>query len=76
MELLSALETLSTVTCAGALIIWMSIGSLSRSERSEEFAQRLMVLFCFNQVGDGYGLIWPRLFDTLLGSLIAAAASP
>lgn len=34
----------------------------------------LMVLFCFNQVGDGYGLIWPRLFDTLLGSLIAAAA--
>ncbi|MFC3608396.1 YccS family putative transporter [Stutzerimonas tarimensis] len=34
----------------------------------------LMVLFCFNQVGDGYGLIWPRLVDTLLGSLIAAAA--
>ncbi|MCQ4346439.1 YccS family putative transporter [Pseudomonas stutzeri] len=34
----------------------------------------LMVLFCFNQVGDGYGLIWPRLFDTLLGSLIAALA--
>ena len=34
----------------------------------------LMVLFCCNQVGDGYGLIWPRLFDTLLGSLIAAAA--
>lgn len=34
----------------------------------------LMVLFCFNQVGDGYGLIWPRLLDTLLGSLIAAAA--
>lgn len=34
----------------------------------------LLVLFCFNQVGDGYGLIWPRLVDTLLGSLIAAAA--
>lgn len=34
----------------------------------------LMVLFCFNQVGDGYGLIWPRLVDTLLGSLIAALA--
>ncbi|MET0845383.1 MAG: YccS family putative transporter, partial [Pseudomonas sp.] len=31
----------------------------------------LMVLFCFNQVGDGYGLFLPRLFDTLLGSLIA-----
>ncbi|WP_309675781.1 YccS family putative transporter [Pseudomonas sp.] len=34
----------------------------------------LMVLFCFNQVGDGYGLLLPRLFDTLLGSLIAGLA--
>ena len=34
----------------------------------------LLVLFCFNQVGDGYGLFWPRLVDTILGSLIAAAA--
>ncbi|MBW1245806.1 YccS family putative transporter [Pseudomonas tolaasii] len=34
----------------------------------------LMVLFCFNQVGDGYGLFVPRLLDTLLGSLIAGLA--
>ncbi|NWO10372.1 TIGR01666 family membrane protein [Chromohalobacter salexigens] len=34
----------------------------------------LMVLFCFNQVGDGFGLIWPRLFDTLLGAAIAGLA--
>ncbi|WP_460085155.1 YccS family putative transporter [Pseudomonas sp. H2_G03] len=34
----------------------------------------LMVLFCFNQVGDGYGLFLPRLLDTLLGSLIADLA--
>ena len=34
----------------------------------------LMILFCFNQVGDGYGLFLPRLFDTLVGSVIAAAA--
>jgi YccS/YhfK family integral membrane protein len=34
----------------------------------------LMVLFCVNQVGDGYGLFLPRLFDTLLGSLIAGLA--
>jgi uncharacterized membrane protein YccC len=34
----------------------------------------LMVLFCFNQIGDGYGLFLPRLFDTLLGSLIAGLA--
>ncbi len=34
----------------------------------------LMILFCFNQIGDGYGLIVPRLVDTLLGSLIAGLA--
>ncbi|KQQ54185.1 hypothetical protein ASF84_19805 [Pseudomonas sp. Leaf127] len=34
----------------------------------------VMVLFCFNQVGDGYGLLLPRLLDTLLGSLIAGLA--
>jgi YccS/YhfK family integral membrane protein len=34
----------------------------------------LLVLFCFNQVGDGYGLIVPRLVDTLIGSLIAGLA--
>lgn len=34
----------------------------------------LMVLFCFNQTGDGYGLFLPRLFDTLVGSLIAIVA--
>ncbi|RUR31183.1 YccS family putative transporter [Vreelandella nanhaiensis] len=34
----------------------------------------LLVLCSFNQVGDGFNLIWPRLFDTLLGSLIAGLA--
>ncbi|MNO48006.1 Inner membrane protein YccS [compost metagenome] len=34
----------------------------------------LLVLLCFNQVGNGYGLILPRLFDTLLGALIAGLA--
>ncbi|MDN3522817.1 YccS family putative transporter [Halomonas ramblicola] len=34
----------------------------------------LMVLSCFNQVSDGFGLIWPRLFDTLLGAGIAGVA--
>jgi YccS/YhfK family integral membrane protein len=37
-------------------------------------AMTLLVLLCFNQIGDGYGLIWPRLFDTLVGSLIAGLA--
>ena len=34
----------------------------------------LMVLFCFNQVGNGFMLIWPRLLDTLMGCLIAVLA--
>ena len=34
----------------------------------------LLVLLCFNQVGNGYDLIIPRLFDTLLGCAIAASA--
>ncbi|MCE8018700.1 TIGR01666 family membrane protein [Halomonas sp. MCCC 1A11036] len=34
----------------------------------------LLVLCSFNQVGDGFDLIWPRLFDTLIGALIAGVA--
>jgi YccS/YhfK family integral membrane protein len=33
-----------------------------------------LVLLSFNQVGDGFGLIVPRLYDTLIGSLIAGLA--
>ncbi len=31
----------------------------------------LMVVCCFNQVSDGYDVIWPRLIDTLIGSVIS-----
>lgn len=34
----------------------------------------LLVLFCFNQIGDGHGLFMPRLIDTLLGGLLAGLA--
>lgn len=34
----------------------------------------LLVLCSFHQVGDGFDLIWPRLFDTLIGALIAGVA--
>lgn len=34
----------------------------------------VMVLICFNQFGDGYVWIWPRLLDTVLGCLVAVAA--
>lgn len=35
----------------------------------------VMALLCFNLIGDGYVLLWPRLSDTLVGCAIAAAAS-
>ncbi len=35
----------------------------------------VMALFCFNLLGDGFVLIWPRLLDTLIGCAIAAAAA-
>ena len=33
----------------------------------------VLVLFCFAQVGEGYAVILPRLFNTILGCLIAVA---
>ena len=31
----------------------------------------LFVVVCFNQVGNGYDVMWPRLLDTLIGAAIA-----
>lgn len=35
----------------------------------------VMALLCFNLIGNGYMLLWPRLLDTLLGALIAVAGA-
>lgn len=32
----------------------------------------LFVVLCFNQAGNGYEIMWPRLLDTLIGAAIAA----
>ncbi|GAB2560994.1 TIGR01666 family membrane protein [Dyella jejuensis] len=32
----------------------------------------LFVVLCFNQAGNGYAVMWPRLLDTLIGAGIAA----
>ncbi|MCD8456732.1 YccS family putative transporter [Xylella taiwanensis] len=50
---------------------------LTRTERYmvATTAITAMVLFCFNLIGNGFVLIWPRLFDTLIGCAIAAAAA-
>ena len=34
----------------------------------------ILVLFCFHQQGEGYAVILPRLFDTLIGCLLAVTA--
>lgn len=34
----------------------------------------LFVVLCFNQVGRGYDVMWPRLLDTLIGVGVAALA--
>jgi YccS/YhfK family integral membrane protein len=34
----------------------------------------LFVVLCFNQIGNGYEMMWPRLLDTLIGAGIAALA--
>ena len=35
----------------------------------------VMALLCFNLIGNGFVLIWPRFLDTLIGCAIAATAS-
>ncbi len=35
----------------------------------------LFVVLCFNQLGSGYEVMWPRLLDTLIGAAIAALAT-
>lgn len=34
----------------------------------------LFVVLCFNQAGNGYEVMWPRLLDTLIGAAISALA--
>ncbi|MGR5166228.1 YccS family putative transporter [Vibrio astriarenae] len=34
----------------------------------------LLVLFCFNQLGEGYAVVLPRLADTLIGCALAVGA--
>jgi len=35
----------------------------------------VMALLCFNLLGNGFLLLWPRLLDTMIGCLIAAGAA-
>lgn len=42
--------------------------------RFATFFITLLVLFCFNQLGEGYAVVLPRLVDTLIGCAISVVA--
>ncbi|MFC3103043.1 YccS family putative transporter [Salinisphaera aquimarina] len=60
------------------LLLTIAAGALFFATRSRRYlvaaaAISVLVLVSFNQVGNGFDLILPRLLDTVLGGLIAAA---
>lgn len=60
-----------------ALIVVTGVGFFAARQRRYTLATAsitLFVLLCFNQIGSGYAVMWPRLLDTLIGAAIAALA--
>ncbi|TQU16441.1 TIGR01666 family membrane protein [Xanthomonas perforans] len=72
MQLFPTTEVQLLLALAGALVFF-----ITRTDRYmlATAGITVMALFCFNLLGDGFVLIWPRLIDTLIGCAIAAAAS-
>ena len=48
MEYLELVETASLSLCGLATFLWMAIGSISKTTRSEIFAQRLISVICLS----------------------------
>ena len=46
VELLAALETASISLCGIAMLLWMSIGTFTRAEWGEAFAQKTIFVLC------------------------------
>ena len=61
---------------SGFVVVAAVVFFIFRSQRYAlaTAAITVFVMLSFNQVGDGFGLIVPRLLDTLAGSLIAGLA--
>jgi YccS/YhfK family integral membrane protein len=72
MQLFPATELQLLIALAGALLFF-----ITRTDRYmvATAAITVMALLCFNLLGNGFLLLWPRLLDTLIGCAIAAAAS-
>ena len=66
MALVELLEGLSTITCVGSFIIWVSIGSLSKTDRSEKITQQIMTILCFGAAVSLFGLYFAG--GTIFGS--------
>ena len=57
------------------LVVITGVGFFAARQRSYALATAAITLFvvlCFNQLGSGYDVMWPRLLDTLIGAGIAA----
>jgi len=57
------------------LVVISGVGFFAARQRSYALATAaitVFVLLCFNQLGSGYEVMWPRLLDTLIGAAIAA----
>ncbi|MCD9029349.1 TIGR01666 family membrane protein [Luteimonas sp. BDR2-5] len=72
MQLFTGVEVQLLLALLAAVVFFVS-----RTDRYvlATAAITLMALLCFNLIGDGFVLIWPRLLDTVIGCAIAAAAS-
>lgn len=72
MQLFPATELQLLIALAAALAFF-----ITRTDRYlvATAAITVMALLCFNLLGNGFVLLWPRLLDTLIGCAIAAAAS-
>ncbi|MDG2526146.1 YccS family putative transporter [Stenotrophomonas sp. HITSZ_GD] len=72
MQLFTGIEMQLLLALLAALLFFVT-----RTDRYllATAAITVMALLCFNLLGDGFVLLWPRLVDTLLGCVIAALAS-
>ena len=72
MQLFPDTQTQLLLALASALVFF-----ITRTDRYliATAAITVMALLCFNLIGDGFVLLWPRLLDTVIGCAIAAVAS-
>jgi len=72
MQLFAGVEVQLLLALLAALVFFVT-----RTDRYllATAAITVMALLCFNLLGNGYVLLWPRLIDTVIGCVIAALAS-